>query len=443
MHNTGEALLWTRNNPIIHHHQLQTKSAALSRKKSLNANFKDLDEKQLSHFYSDRLYSPCAISFNIIHNLVEQRSEARKQKNYQLADSILRQLKSLETGNTLKSVIRPGYKLFLTDIPLSKGGGSVWHIKPVVPFLPTSAHINEDRKEENDEKCTVLQLAHMALGLAIISSSSSDSVENNNTSRHLLIQRAKKRLVETHGTDLYGRSAADAAFWFSLANTEEGEDSELSSLFDYLVNISTNELLRYGNRPSCAPKHILQILERYAAAGLNPSSPSVQNLHSVAANCLEQKINMENADNYNNHHKNMIPIITSLREGTFDLHSDRSLLLLWKFSTKQRKQRAFVNSASKHASSLASTTGSSKLFKELPLKQGHLPNESWNLSYNDPSKPMVIDLGCGMGLSMLGLASLSSRIPNNTSFQSRAELTESPFFLDGRQILVSMQLCRH
>ena len=235
--------------------------------------------------------------------------------------------------------------------------------------------------------------------------------------------------METHGTDLYGRSAADAAFWFSLANTEEGEQSELSVLFDYLVKISTNELVRYGSRPSCAPKHILQILERYAAAGLDPSSPSVKNLHSVAADCLEQKINMENADNYDNHNKSLISIIRSLREGTFDLHSDRSSLLLWKFSTKQRKQRAFVSSASKHASSLAPTTGSSKLFKELPLKKGHLPNASWHLSYNDPNKPMVIDLGCGMGLSMLGLASLSSRIPNITSFQSKEELTESPYFL--------------
>lgn len=194
MHNTGEALLWTRNNPIIiHHHKLQTKSVVLSRKTSLNANFKDLDEKQLSQLYSDSLYSPCAISFNIINNLVERRSEARKQKNYQLADSILRQLKSLETGDTLQKVIRPGYKLFLTDIPLSKGGGSVWHIKLAVPFLPTPAHINENIKEENDEKFTVLQLAHMALGLAIISSSSSNSVANNSSSRHSLIQRAKVR----------------------------------------------------------------------------------------------------------------------------------------------------------------------------------------------------------------------------------------------------------
>ena len=114
------------------------------------------------------------------------------------------------------------------------------------------------------------------------------------------------------------------------------------------------------------------------------------------------------------------------------MHSDRSLLLLWKFSTKQKKQRAFLHSAQKHWEQYQETTtattqkieslSSNKYEDEIqttssvsPLKVGSnetnvaMSSYDWNGIFEDASRPLVIDVGCGMGVSLLGLASASDQ----------------------------------
>jgi hypothetical protein len=218
---------------------------------------------------------------------------------------------------------------------------------------------------------------------------------------------------------------------------------------EYLVHISTNELLRYGNRPSCAPKHILHIVERFAAAGL-AHSPSVQKLHYVAAEYLELKVNSytitssssSSSDSYGTvttSNKNYRSVIQSLRDGTFDMHSERPLLLLWKFSTKQRKQRLFADSAVRHATTYfmnnneASIMTTSKNITQNAAQTPSLDQDCsigtytwWCTYFDDPHKPLVIDVGCGMGVSALGLASTvppSEKVnsANNTNQYSRED----------------------
>lgn len=154
--------------------------------------------------YRDKLFAPYHVSYNIIKSLVQQRSQARREKNYTHADFILHQLESLSSPENNGNVIRPGYKIFLKDIASHQGGGTTWDILPTVPLLLSSQHpppkdnIDSSAKGEK-ESCTVLQLAHMALGLAIIASNGSATSSNttsairNEQSRNSLLERAEVR----------------------------------------------------------------------------------------------------------------------------------------------------------------------------------------------------------------------------------------------------------
>lgn len=116
--------------------------------------------------YHGKLCPPYNISHNIIQSLVNLRSLARNQKNYSQADSILQQLESLSTDKH-NTVILPGYKLSLKD---TISGSTMWDIIPSVPFPLSPQQLGETEWNmgQSKENCTVLQLAHMALGLAII-----------------------------------------------------------------------------------------------------------------------------------------------------------------------------------------------------------------------------------------------------------------------------------
>jgi SAM-dependent methyltransferase len=251
---------------------------------------------------------------------------------------------------------------------------------------------------------------------------------------------SQARLLETKGTDLRGRTAADAAFWFALAgaivpsseddskDTTDKNNSD-NHLFSYLVQIATSELERFGNRPTCRSKHIWHIVERFAAAAiLPPSHPKMKQLHVVAYDLLQKKreevqqtppTSPERSDD----------ALEQLRQHTFSLHSDRPLLLLWKFSTKQRKQRAFLDSAAKHWQKeltephlAGGENGDANFVSNTDdiLQESTPENDDglaidWKSIYNDTSRPLVVDVGCGMGVSPLGLASLNPQIDDSTT----------------------------
>ena len=156
--------------------------------------------------FHGKLYSPYHVSHNIIQSLVDLRSQARNQKNYSQADSILQQLESLSLDKN-NTVILPGYKLSLKD---TISGVTTWDIIPAVPFPLPPRQLKETacNMEPSKENCTVLQLAHMALGLAIhdstnstiatTTSSSQDFAFNNKGSRNLhILERAEVRVSYT------------------------------------------------------------------------------------------------------------------------------------------------------------------------------------------------------------------------------------------------------
>ena len=390
---------------------------------------------------------------NHIDELVNKRSEARWEGDYQKADEIrdvIEKTKVLIPRSTiLQSIKDVEYvgncftqhqddvecKIIITDTPRSGGGISQWELMPIDnPFVDK----NTQQQEDN-----VLQLAHAALGMAVSASERGVAVDKDIMSE--LISRAEDRLqtlkqrratsiffpgnVAAVG-ELHGRKAADAALWFALAGVSSKENVYI---YNDLVDIATEELQRFGLNSSCRAKDVLHIVERVAMAGIVGESP--ERLYRVAADCLEAKMSSgdsqersadENANpdedeggiNYGN-------IIQSLRDSTFGLHSDRSLLGLWRFSTRQRKQRAFFQNAARHFDGKFGVdfTASDNLHSNLLDADCSVSNQyDWSAMFDDPSRPLVVDVGCGMGVSLLGLASLDNNIGQPPTQQDEIQI---------------------
>jgi hypothetical protein len=370
-----------------------------------------------------------------LNRLLEERSRARWQGNYTHADALRDQLQTLD--------LPPGYQLVVHDIPRALGGGSTWTLVVLPPEQPSPIALPGP---------TVLQLAHAALGLAVESSvqnnlgRAQESLGNQRSSFHSIVeddaemertkrlesivQQAKGRLLLHNTTnanatttvsssvqyELSGRKAADAAFWWALAGVSDTE------LFAALVEIATQELQRFGLRPSCRSKDIYQILARFAAAGIR-SAPL---LEQVAQTCLEAKAAVGDYNNHTTTTTNDDDDDDNRRKmSLLDFHSDRSLLLIWKFSTKQKKQRAFLQSALQHWERHKQKQGEEAEPKEpsQPARSEdaepqHQDSYDWDAMFVDTSRPLVVDIGCGMGVSLLGLASSGS---HDTTAQASSE----------------------
>ena len=107
-----------------------------------------------------------------INDLVEQRAEARRQQNYAKADDIRQELMTLEIIQDDKLL-----QIMIEDIPYKQGGGSTWSLLWMGDEERCSdedSALMDDmnvQQNHNDDKKSIIQLAHMALGLAIHASS--------------------------------------------------------------------------------------------------------------------------------------------------------------------------------------------------------------------------------------------------------------------------------
>jgi hypothetical protein len=166
------------------------------------------------------------------------------------------------------------------------------------------------------------------------------------------------------GSDSRGRASADACFNFALAGVQNH-----SSLFENLLSISIHELTRAGSRSSFPPKSILHIIEKVAASHVIRGEDAIK-LYRIAADCLEKKSYYDDA------------YIESLRNGTFGFHG-RPLLWLWRFSSRQKKiQVGSISRISEHNGEV-----------------------KWQDVFCDATKPLVVEIGSGMGACIINLAS--------------------------------------
>ena len=165
----------------------------------------------------------------------------------------------------------------------------------------------------NDNDRNAVQLAHEALELAMDASENSYPIPLYEID--VLARKAVNRLAWTLGTDIRGRSSADAAFSFAMAGVTN------DVLYQTLALVAQCELQRIGQRPSFRSKYILQMVEKLAAAGIQN-----HNVYRVAADCLASK--GEHLD---------VAEMLARPNGGFGLLSTRPLLWLWRFSARQPK----------------------------------------------------------------------------------------------------------
>lgn len=182
-----------------------------------------------------------------------------------------------------------------------------------------------------------------------------------------LFLNSQNRLSITLGLDLRGRTSADAAFNLALAGIQSSND-----IFESLISIAIHELQRVGQRSSFKPKYILQMIEKFAVTGTSSSKLNV--LFDVALTILKKK-------RYDD-----VELMQNLSQRNYGFHSDRPLLWLWRFSTRQRKL----------------------VPKDLDsFDAGNLID--WDQVFTNPCNDLVIDLGSGMGVSLLNAAACSRR----------------------------------
>lgn len=350
-----------------------------------------------------------------ISTLVNQRAQARKELNYikadQLRDEITQQLTTTTTTTTTNDTSTSiNWKIELKDIPYNQGGHSFWRIVPT-----TTTSFTQKQKQKQNE--TVLQMAHTCLGICQSCASLSSSTKKEQSEMYYLtqiVEKVKDRLSSSSSShnilqELSGRKAADAIFWFALSGVSF-DSSTSNTMYDELIDIQSFELLRFGfHSSSCRITDILHIVERVAASGYSyfnnslnhnnqKKNEKIQTLWDIAAYCIKYKLLLES--NYSlKDLKKYQDIIQSLRDGSFGFHSDRSLLWVWRFSTKQRKQNNFLKDAQKHYLIMKQKRHNNIILEEKETKNVNDSNDNndndiidWCQLFQDPTKPLVVSM---------------------------------------------------
>lgn len=364
-----------------------------------------------------KLNSPAPTSFLVIHqsilrlnmyydHLLELLSEPTQDK-YKLENTKVEIKETVQDIKSLNYLVKPKYRIKLHFLPLQKKN-LVKNNNINNNNIKVLWNIDEKKKRTNSNVAahhqTILELAHEALKVSQSTSSRSSLIKNTNNNGKgveytnsfqnvddLVEEIAKKAMRRlscvTFGTDIQARQSADAAYCFALAGMYKTPE-----LYNQLAFIALRELKRCGHRKSFKSKYIYHIVEKFACAGLNVVRQGgiggsivddnvAKDLYSYAGQLLSKK---ESSSLHHHDDDSQILLIRELLDGTFNLFSGRVALWLWRFSSRQPKLKTQNE-------------------RRIQQRHGHLSN-----LFKDTTKPLVIDLGSGMGLSLLGLSSINS-----------------------------------
>ena len=223
------------------------------------------------------------------------------------------------------------------------GGESEWY------------YVGQHEQSLHMEKNTtsILHLAKKAADVHRTAHSESDSILINIGLKSFEKLERGNDLKGTNSRSLHGRQYADAAFLLAVAGVPGPQ-----KLYFALADGCERELKRFGHKLSCRPADILTMVERLAAAGV-PTSHSV---YSTAACILLSRGALSDQ---------------SLDE-IWSPFSTRPLLWLWIYSAKNRWT--------------------------LPTKLGLQGEVNLRNVFENSRLPIVVDLACGYGTSLLGLS---------------------------------------
>jgi hypothetical protein len=340
------------------------------------------------------------LSTGEIEALVIERAKLRLERNYNAADSI-------------KEKLNLQYNIEITDLPYKAGGHSTWR------YVESHFSENESKSEvtvnEVELQESLMWLAGSAYELISSKERSEESVVDSSISiLHHTAFFASRESGPAKIKEMQGRKFADAAFKFSLAGISSND------LYEMLLKGASSEIKRYGQRNSCRPTDILQVVERLAVAGILNQDlyqhASKVLLYKTERRTLAKSLQYEAA-------------ITMLSSGEFSIFSDMPLLWLWRFAARQRKHGNQMTEASDFPLSDLTITklggSNSKLCdiqqegNETSLTSQYNAEERLQLPlFDDPTLPLVIEIGCGFGVSMLGL-SYRENLMNSSASISR------------------------
>jgi hypothetical protein len=300
--------------------------------------------------------------------LIEQRNIHRRDRQYAEADVIKQSLK----------VHVPGIKIL--DTPFKQGGGSTWYIEVVLPSEVSLVELSKEVFKINDPTSEAV--------IAI--------VQEAKHYCNLCEQHRGKYEGSLRPSDAQGRQWADAAFHFAMGGVQD------EALYGGLVEGARAELKRVGNRKSFRSIDIIQIAEKFASAGVLD-----QSLYLTISELVREKTPSKAA---------LPDSIPDLQSGKYTLLSDRPLYALFRFAARQSKhgrQREYVDDDDLEDEGEGEGEGQ---YEEEVLQAGggdadssSKPNEvpsdfDVNTLFENPTLPLVFDLGCGYGVSLLGLS---------------------------------------
>jgi SAM-dependent methyltransferase len=271
--------------------------------------------------------------------------------------TVARRQRDFHEADRLKTLLEQQFNVVLVDHPMSEGGHTTWSVNDVP-----------------DTSTSIMHLARDFLDLV---------ASGQHTEDELVATAVRVLQDEVAGrrNEMQGRKYADAAFDFALAGVAN------ATLFHLLSAGATSELRRYGRRSSCRDVDILFVVEKMAAAGVTSHD---SDCFAVAAELLRERAKERVSDGSDGGDADRAAVVDLLASGRFSLLSDRPLLWLWRQSARSRK---FGNQMPAAAPSTEATV-------TLPV-------------FDDPSLPLYVDVGCGLGTSLLGLATDPARPPAN------------------------------
>lgn len=190
----------------------------------------------------------------------------------------------------------------------------------------------------------------------------------------LLAKRIRENSELTFAKDLElsGRSFSDAAFTLSLRGVEDTE------VYNELVIGAKKELERCAHRASFRLIDIMLMAEKFAAAGVTDDS-----FYALAAEKMRSKEATADDDSNEDIRSTMIE---KLETGHYNLLEDRPLLTLFRHAARQAK------------------AGLQAVDSPSPPSVNSKFSRHVNSLFEDPTLPLVVDLGCGYGVSMIGIA---------------------------------------
>ena len=197
-----------------------------------------------------------------------------------------------------------------------------------------------------------------------------EGIDKSSEDVSYLVKRIKENSELSFAKDqeLSGRSFSDAAFSLSLRGVDD------TQIYNELLLGAKKELERCAHRASFRSIDIVLMAEKIAAAGILD-----QSFYALAAEKMRMKEEVDGDDN-----QSMNSTIEKLESGVYSLMDDRPLLTLFRHAARQAK----AGLQAPDSSSLVNTA----------------LNRDINSLFEDPTLPLVVDLGCGYGVSLIGLS---------------------------------------